>query len=129
VSDQDNFFDEEPVAKQPEPKASKSVAVNEPAAPAASVTSSTDDQSTTWAVAMLIGVIGLLLGAILGFLLGTSLAKSATVPAATPTTTSPAGTVPSADPGELTTDQVESGLPAGHPPVSVPTSESVDTTK
>jgi len=134
VSDQDFFFDEEPTGTTTDSKGAKpgkQAASNTPAAPAAAIVpEASGDQSTTWAVAMLIGIIGLLLGAILGFLLGTSLAKSATVPAATaPAATSPAVTAPSADPGTLTTDQVSSGLPAGHPPVSVPTSESVDTTK
>jgi len=133
VSDQDFFFDEDPSGTTTEtkaPKGAKQAAPNTPAAPDATpVSVVSDGQSTTWAIAMLIGIIGLLLGAILGFLLGTSLAKSAAPAASAPAATAPSATAPAANPGNLTTDQVNSGLPAGHPPVSVPTSESVDTTK
>lgn len=129
MSDQDFFFEEEPEGTKPADKSSKAAKQPVTDAPATSVTSSGDDQSTTWAIAMLIGIIGLLLGAILGFLLGTSLAKSAAPAATTPAATAPAANVPATNGGQLTTEQIQGGLPAGHPQVSIPTSESAETTK
>ena len=126
VSEQDFFFDEEPEAKKPAGKDTKPKASSAAAAPEPVTSSSFADQSTTWAVASLVGVVGLLLGAILGFLLGNSVAKTA-VPAA-PAITAPTGS-PSAAPSTLTSDQVNQGLPAGHPDISKPATGSTDATK
>jgi hypothetical protein len=127
VSEQDFFFDDEPEAKGPSAKApaAKAPSARSPKAPVASPAkvsaAAPDDQSTTWAIAALIGVIGLLLGAILGFVLGTTLAgKSATVAA------TPAPAVATQVAPQLTTQQINAGqLPAGHP--AIPTT-SVATT-
>lgn len=131
MSDQDFFFDEEPEPKKPAGKESKPASkpaapASAPAAPAPS--SSGSDQSTTWAIASLLAVVGLLLGAILGFLLGNTLAKNATT---APVANTPAATAPSASSGgasALTSEQVQSGLPAGHPAISTPTTGSAVTT-
>jgi hypothetical protein len=129
VSEQDFFFDEEPDAKTPAakgpaskaaaPKASKQTPSDSgkpasKAVPVVEASPSEADQSTTWAVASLLGVVGLLLGAILGFLLGNSLPGTTTS-----TTPAPAAvTAPGAAPSTLTSEQINSGeLPAGHPPI------------
>jgi len=69
-----------------------------------------------YAVAALVGVIGLLLGAILGFLLGSTLAGNAASSTATPSVSAPAagGNAPVLTPEQLTTTT----LPAGHPAVT-----------
>jgi hypothetical protein len=147
VSDQDFFFDEEPEAPKPAGKGTKpasppaappakatasKAAPAKPAAPVAEVdtepSASFIEQPTTWAIASLLAVAGLLLGAILGYLLGIGMAKPAAV---VPAATSPAATVPAASgtPAVLTTEQIQAGMPAGHPAVSVPSSGSADTTK
>jgi hypothetical protein len=146
VSDQDFFFEDEPQA--PKPSGSRSKAPAAPASPkprtptasdatvSTPVTGAADplaiaDQSTTWAVASLVGVCGLLLGLILGFMLGTTLAKNA----ATASVTTPAvsATTPAAVSGggsTLTTEQLASGqLPAGHPAVNIPATSSATATK
>jgi hypothetical protein len=126
VSDQDFFFDEEPEAKAPETKGSKSPApgaakpprkTTQPEAPKteSAPPAGPVDQSTTWAVAALLGVAGLLLGAILGFLLGSTLSGSSST---TPTSLAP--TTPSTQQAapQLTTEQIQAGqLPAGHPKI------------
>jgi hypothetical protein len=150
VSEPDFFFDDEPETPNPATKAPKAPkaasssskgAASKPAAskPAASKPAPTKkpaavveepvesfaDQPTTWAIASLIGVCGLLLGLILGFLLGTTLTKNATL-ATSATSATPAITAPAAVSGggsTLTTAQLSSGqLPAGHPKITVPTS-------
>jgi len=141
--DQDFFFEDEPQAPKPSGKGSKSAApaASKPKAPAAKTASAkaapatatpvTDldesasfaDQSTTWAVASLVGVCGLLLGLILGFMLGTTLAKNAaaTAAVATPAVTATTPSAVSGGGSTLTTAQLQSGqLPAGHPAISTP---------
>jgi hypothetical protein len=131
VSDEDSFFDEEPApnpGKQQKP-AAKTTAPRPaqkaaPAARAAAAPRTRDaappqffDQTTTYAVAALIGVIGLLLGVLIGYLL------LGTPTAAAPTSDTPAATVPAATQsgGQLTTQQVNAGqLPPGHPKISIP---------
>jgi len=147
VSEQDFFFDEEPEGTKPATKSAASKATPtkgsgpasagsgksaSKAAPVVEAPSSVADQSTTWAVASLLGVVGLLLGAILGFLLGNSLSAtttSTTTPSA-PVTAPQSGTAPST----LTSEQLNSGeLPAGHPPIDASgtagATGSADTTK
>jgi hypothetical protein len=136
VSEQDFFFDEDPEPDKTPGKSSKPAApapsaklAAKSAAPAQSAApASFADGSTTWAVASLLAVAGVLLGAILGFLLGTGMAKSASV--STPGTGVPAAVAPatSGQPSTLTSEQVQSGLPAGHPDISTPTSGSANTT-
>jgi hypothetical protein len=126
VSDQDFFFDEEPDTKGSTGKGSKGAATapaKRPSAPAtkaaAPAQAIADDQSTTWAVAALLGVVGLLLGAILGFLLGTTLAGSrvSSAPATTAVTAVTGAQQQSAP--QLTNSQVQAGqLPAGHPAIT-----------
>ena len=88
-----------------------------PAAPV--VASGGSDSSTMMAVAVLIGVVGLLLGAILGFLLGSTVAKSASAPkpsgAQSQTVDTGSGSTGVAAP-------LSSGatLPPGHPAVNTP---------
>jgi hypothetical protein len=140
VSDQDLFFDEEPSDKKPTlpaPKATskagaqKAVTPKSGAAPAAKsapskaapaapvVASGGSDSSTMMAVAVLIGVVGLLLGAILGFLLGSAVAKSASAPkssgAQSQTLDTGSGSTGVAAP-------LSSGatLPPGHPAINAP---------
>lgn len=125
MSDQDFFFEEEPENKDRSSKASTKAATpkTSPKAASTAVAESAvqdiDDDApllerpTTWAVAILIGVIGLLIGAIGGFLLGSN--SGAALPAAS--STAPAASTAPAP--ELSNDQIESGeLPAGHPPIS-----------
>ena len=123
MSEQDFFFDEEPDAKAPKaPKAPVTPPKSSVTAPEA-VAASTD-QSTTWAVAALIGVIGLLLGAILGFVLGDALAGTTSTDTAATAPAPITGTQPAP---ELTTEQISAGeLPAGHPAVN--TSGAAETT-
>ena len=129
MSDQDFFFDEEPKDTKPSGKGSKPAAPAKSASAPAAMTgtsSSIADQSTTWAIASLMAVAGLLLGAILGFLLGTTMARNTV---ATPTASTPAATAPnSTQPSALTSEQIQSGLPAGHPAISNPASGSANTT-
>jgi len=142
VSEQDFFFDEEPESTKPaqpaaktpsvKPAASSSAKSTSPkvAAPAAaSVSPAGSDQSTTMAVAALVGVVGLLLGAILGFLLGNTVAKStiaAPKSSATPSQTQTTGSGSSGQAGPLPSGVTT--LPAGHPPVNVPTTNTADAT-
>jgi hypothetical protein len=145
VSDQDFFFEDEPQAPKPSGKGSKAPASSAPTprtpkAPAAAastpVTRAADplaiaDQSTTWAVASLVGVCGLLLGLILGFMLGTTLAKNASTAALpTPAVTATTPSTVSGGGSELTTAQLASGeLPAGHPAINIPATSSATATK
>lgn len=137
MSEQDFFFDEEPDAKAPASKGSGPASKGSKPAPAATATAgskaapvveaapSVADQSTTWAVASLLGVIGLLLGAILGYMLGTSVAGTTSIttpPAAAPAALDGSGTAPST----LTSDQINAPLPPGHPPIDA--SGTPDTT-
>lgn len=137
MSEQDFFFDEEPQPASDEPKPAKASKPAKDAAPAASapakrpvkdaapaeaIEPSADAQMTTWSVAALLAIVGLLVGAILGFMLGGALAK----PAAVSSTGTPTTGAPVAAPSNLTTDQIEAGLPAGHPPID--SIESTETT-
>lgn len=130
MSDQDFFFDEEPTKPAPGTPASKPGATKSGAKPATSSETETAaavpflEQSTVMSVAILIGVVGLLVGLIGGYLLGTAQTQPAAAPA-----TGAIGTVPSAaDQGGapvLTTEQINSGLPANHP--SLPASGAAAT--
>lgn len=123
MSEQDFFFDEEPEAKVTPAKAPKAPATSpsksaaktstpEPVAYAA-------DQSTTWAVAALIGVVGLLLGAILGFVLGNTLAGSNSAAPASSSVAAPATAAGTQAAPQLTSQQISAGqLPAGHPAIN-----------
>lgn len=127
MSEQDFFFEEEPDAKGSSAKGSKApVTTSSKSSSAAAPAPAPSDQSTTWAVAALIGVMGLLLGAILGFVLGTTLARSNT--ATTAVTPAPiTGTQPAP---ELTTEQIAAGeLPAGHPAVNASGTSETSPTK
>lgn len=128
MSEQDFFFEEEPDAKSSSTKGSKApkapvTTPSKSSAAAPTPVSASSDDSTTWSVAALIGVVGLLLGAILGFVLGmTVVGNSASSTSLTPAPIT--GTQPAP---QLTTEQISAGeLPAGHPSVSP--SGSGDTT-
>ena len=129
MSEQDFFFDEEPDDKASSAKGTSAKGSRTPApAKAAAATPvaavAVAEDSTTWAVAALIGVIGLLLGAILGFVLGTTLAGNST--ATTAASVNAPAPVAGAQASPLTTEQISAGqLPAGHPAVN--TSGAVDT--
>lgn len=131
MSEQDNFFDEEPDAPSPAPKGSKSPATAPSKSPAEAPAPAVYDDapaegSTTWAIASLIGVIGLLLGAILGFVLGSTLSAAAV----STDTTAPAPITGTQSAPQLTTDQISAGeLPAGHPSVGTTGSTGTSTTK
>jgi len=119
VSEQDFFFDEEPESKTPAPKTAPKSARPAGAAKATPVVEAAPSSSseTTWAVASLLGVIGLLHGCLLRLLVSHSPAPAA---AAVPAPTTPAATSPSSGtPSTLTSEQINSGqLPAGHPPIN-----------
>lgn len=129
MSEQDFFFDEEPEAKTPAAKGSKATASapsKSPAVESAPVTSVADG-STTWAVAALIGVIGLLFGAILGFLLGNALSGNTATAADAAAPAPITGTQPAP---QLTTEQIAAGqLPAGHPAVNASGTSDTSATK
>jgi hypothetical protein len=130
VSDQDFFFDEDeaPAAKPAKPaKADKTAApaakagAKRPTASKAAQSAPADayetvplaEQTVTVVVAGLLMVISLLVGAIIGFLLGgTSTPAISSVPEAA----APAGGTVT-DPGPLTNEQMQGGMPAGHPAV------------
>jgi hypothetical protein len=140
VSDQDFFFDEDeapaekpakadksaaPAAKTgtKRPVASKSAASKGSAAKAAPSGPAQDDdyeavpfteQTVTVLIAGLLMVISLLIGAIIGFLLGGTSAGPAV--SSVPEAASPAAGT-STDPGPLTNEQIQGGMPAGHPAV------------
>jgi hypothetical protein len=136
VSDQDFFFDEDEAPAEKPAKAGKAQApVSKAAAsprkrPAAAKTTpkaatpaedtGTDavpfaEQTVTVLIAGLLMVISLLVGAIIGFLLG----GTSTVPATTgiPEAAAPAGGT-GTEPGPLTNEQMQGGMPAGHPAVA-----------
>lgn len=123
MSEQDFFFDEEPEAKAPAAKTPKAPKASAPAPSKSSpaepvVEASVADGTTTWAVAALIGVIGLLLGAILGFVLGNTLA-GASASSGTSTTGAPTPITGTQPAPQLTTEQISAGqLPAGHPAIN-----------
>jgi hypothetical protein len=136
VSDQDFFFDEDEAAAEPAETPSRSdsgkkgvsskpapaksapakpVAATQPAADAGSLL----DQDVTLTIALLMSVIALLFGLIGGYLLGMSSASTA-VPAsvAAPADTGAAGAAGEAGGATpLTPEQVQGGMPAGHPAV------------
>jgi hypothetical protein len=126
VSDQDFFFDEEDDAKPAAKSGSKAAAGSKAPTgakgarapqPAATSGGGFFAQSVSMAVTSLVAVIALLVGLIVGILIPSG--------GATPQTASPAATVAPT----LSEDQLNSGeLPAGHPPVSDPTTESAATT-
>jgi xanthosine utilization system XapX-like protein len=121
VSEQDFFFDEEPEVKAPAAKAPAKPAAKAPArsssAPTPAPYAPRVDQSSSYAVAALVGVIGLLLGAILGFLLGTVLAGNAASSASS--SAAPAPVTSGQGAPTLTQEQLNTtALPPGHPAVS-----------
>jgi hypothetical protein len=134
VSDQDFFFDEDeakPAAKTTPKPATKSASTDKSAsaaksAPAAkpdAAVAASDagtpifDQSVTMAIAALLMVIALLVGIIIGFFLGGAMtpAPAATATDVAPITATDPGT--GATPGQLTQEQINAGMPAGHVPV------------
>lgn len=111
MSDQDFFFDEDeatPATKGAPKMAPKAAAKGaSPAKPAAAPVEPSSggsffDQSLTMTVAALLMVIALLVGVIIGFFLGGAMTPSAAA---------------SGTPGQLSQDQINQGLPAGHVPV------------
>jgi hypothetical protein len=139
VSDQDFFFDEDeapaekpakadkgaaPAAKggTKRPAASKSAAPRASASKAAPSGPAQDEyeavpfaeQTVTVLIAGLLMVISLLIGAIIGFLLGGTSAGPAV--SSVPEAAAPAGGT-GTDPGPLTNEQLQGGMPAGHPAV------------
>jgi hypothetical protein len=138
VSDQDFFFDEDETPAEKPAKADKSAApaakagtkrptASKSAAPRASASKAApsgpaqdDDeavpfteQTVTVLIAGLLMVISLLIGAIIGFLLGGTSAGPAV--SSVPEAAAPAGG--STDPGPLTNEQIQGGMPAGHPAI------------
>ncbi|HEX9093222.1 MAG TPA: hypothetical protein VF902_04490 [Coriobacteriia bacterium] len=131
MSDQDFFFDEEDEARPTESSApagkaktgsgakpqgaASAPAKRGGAAPAASSDTSAQtpllEQNVTVMVAGMLMVVGILVGFIIGFLIGGGTSAPAAVPS---TTSAPVGAV---TPGTLTDQQVQQGLPAGHPSI------------
>jgi hypothetical protein len=111
VSDQDFFFDEEPVpepqkpSKQgrgPAPKPAAQTPARRKGAPVAPTPFF--DRSTTYAVALLLAVIGLLVGVLGGYVYGNSAAQPAKT--STPAASSPALQAPTTLPGVVDTGGV-----------------------
>ena len=145
MSEQDFFFDEEPGPKAAAAKGAKTPAATSAktpaktpatssaksapkASPAVETTPSAGsfDQSTLYAIAALVGVIGLLLGATLGFLLGTTMASNS---ASSPSTSTAAPAASGSSAPALTQDQLTTTtLPAGHPQVNVGAAAGTTTT-
>ncbi len=111
MSDQDFFFDDDETAGDPKAPASaqSKTPVKRPR-PAAAAAAPVGQQSVTMTVAGLIGVVALLLGVVIGLL----------IPTGGTQTTSPA-TVPAPPPGQsaapLSPEQLEGGMPPGHPDI------------
>ena len=104
MSDQDFFFDEEPVPEPQKPSKQGRGPAPKPAAQAPSRRKGAPvaptpffDRSTTYAVALLLAVIGLLLGVLGGYLYGTSTAQPAK--SSTPAASTPAQQAPVTLPG------------------------------
>jgi len=115
VSDQDFFFDEEEAAPTSKPRQSRSAsrAKSAPAAPEreSSRGGSFFAQDVSMSIAALMSVIGLLLGVIVGIVIpdqGGSATTNATQTLAPQTPVAP----------QLTEEQLNSGLPEGHPDIS-----------
>jgi hypothetical protein len=107
VSDQDFFFDED---EAPAAKAASAVA-SDPAVSTDAVPFT--EQSVTVVIAGLLMVISLLVGAIIGFLMGGS---ASPVVSGVPAASAPAGAT-GTEPGPLTNEQIQGGMPSGHPAV------------
>ena len=129
VSDKDFFFEDDEVVEEaskpskPEPKrsAKSGSGKSAPAARSASVAAAEGsflDQTVSMQVTVLVAVIALLIGVIAGFMLAPRTA-AVPVPSGATTTNSMGGGM---DTGtgtapELSQDQINQGMPAGHPPV------------
>ena len=150
MSDQDFFFDDDepkPAKSAKSTKSAKAAPVKAPGSgskpsqtpsKSAAATSASKDaavvapagafmeQSLSMPVVSLLVVIGLLVGVIVGFLIGGGVQSQS--PAVTGTGaigntgTGTSGTgAGTATPGQLTPDQIQQGLPAGHPSVGATT--------
>ncbi len=115
MSDQDFFFDEdekvdEEVAEKPASKKANGKPAPRQTAPRQSAAGySGGGQSVTMTVASLIAVVALLVGVIIGIL----------IPAGASTPTSPAAnTSGSVSAPQLTDEQIQGGVPEGHPDIS-----------
>lgn len=126
MSDQDFFFDEDESARASKPakgKAPEKAPAKAPAAKAATAPAPAAglffDQNVTMAVASLLMVIALLVGVILGFFLSQSMVPPPGV-TSTPATSTGTGTDTGGgtQPGPLSPEQLNQGLPAGHVPVN-----------
>ena len=133
MSDQDFFFDDEdaPAAKEPsaaasapgksgsgdrtapDKSASGKQATRSSATPVTPAGGQFFEQNVAMPVAALLMVIALLIGMIIGIFVGKAISGSA-VPV---TTSSGSTTPPSASPSPLTSEQMQGGLPSGHPDI------------
>ena len=106
------------VKKKPAPKSAP-----RPAAAPARAAGVQDQQSVTVTIAALIAVVALLIGIIVGIFVGRAMTPD-TVSSQTVTGgTSMTGTAPA-----LTEEQIQGGMPAGHPDPSAATGGSTETT-
>ncbi len=131
MSDQDFFFDEDDETREGGSKDAEGAAkdrssrkpADKPSRPKAEArrpepaSGSFFEQSTTMAIASLIGIIGLLLGVIVGFVMSGMLGAAA-VPAPVAGQMTPVPGNSSGSPGALSNEQLQQGLPAGHVPIS-----------
>ncbi len=115
MSDQDFFFDEEEAAPAPKPRQSRSAsrAKSAPAAPEreSSGGGSFFAQDVSMSIAALMSVIALLLGVIVGIVIPDQ--GGSTTTGTTQTSTEQGAPAP-----ELTEEQLNAGLPEGHPDIS-----------
>jgi hypothetical protein len=119
VSDQDFFFDEdEAPAQKPEAKSAAKPAgakaqASAPRTKTAAVPAGA--QSVTMTVAGLIGVVALLVGIIVGILIPTGGTQAGSPAGGMPPGVGGTGTGQQVRP--LTPEELEGGMPEGHPPV------------
>ncbi len=115
MSDQDFFFDEEEAAPAPKPRQSRSASRAESAPAAAERESSGGGsffaQDVSMSIAALMSVIALLVGVIVGIVMPDQ-GQSSTV-GTTQTSAEQGAAAP-----QLTEEQLNSGLPEGHPDIS-----------
>lgn len=118
MSDQDFFFDDDVVEKAPEKrkpvKSSGGTKAKSSRQPVRAYAPSDPGVTITATVCALIAIIALLIGIIGGIFIGKSLTPPTTVPTGTSSSTPMGGmTAP-----ELTDEQMQQGMPAGHPDIS-----------
>lgn len=130
MSDNDFFFEDDQKA-EPAPKAKPAGASAKKPAPSGAVTKKpapkssarpvaprgemVEQQSVTITIAVLIAVVALLVGMIVGMFIGRAMVPEVVSNPTTPTGTPMGGTMGSGSAPVLTDEQIEQGMPEGHP--------------